>query len=282
MKIITTNEQLLAFMPNSIQPVKMEKPLFDKLAHFISIAEDRVISSFTGISTFEAICALPDSDPLRTTVARLVVADALHRAIPSLDIVLTPNGFATVGTQNLSPASKARVDRMVDSMLSLRDELIAVLLQKLPSVEEWLGSDHALFFAETLFPDLAIVQSLPPDENPARLSSWERYLELRPRIIDLEASLAEDWFSHELLGELRLANLHNALDGPQRFLVEGIKAQIIHFLTHGSFSSRRLADLVNFIRHNPDDFKAWFGSSTAELFSPPTFKNKKDSPGYFF
>jgi len=281
MNLITTNKQLLAFLPNSIKPVKGEISLFDKLAHFISLAEDWVISSFTGRGTFDSICALPDPDPLRMAVARLVVADALHRAIPSLDIVLTPNGFATVGTQNLSPASKSRVDRMAGSMLSLRDELIAVVLQKLPSVQEWLSSDRALFFAETLFPDISIVLSLPPD-NDDRRPKWDRYLELRPRLIDLEASLADDWFSHELLGELRLANLYNALDETQRFLVEGIKAQIIHFLAHGSFSSRRLADLVNFIRHNPDTFKTWFNSTVAELFAPPVFRNKKDSPGYFF
>lgn len=279
--LITSNEQLLAVMPNSIQPAKGENTLFDKLANFLAIAEDWVITSFVGHASFDSICALPDSDPLRLTTARLVVADALHRAIPSLDIVLTPNGFATVGTQNLAPASKARVDRLLSSMLALRDDLIAVLLKMLPSVNDWLNSDQALFFAETLFPDLSIIQSLPPDDD-ASPSMWKRYLVLRNRIIDLEASLAEDWFSHELLGELRLANLYNALDESQRFLVEGIKAQIIHFLTHGSFSSRRLADLVNFIRHNPVDFKTWFASPVAELFSPPSFKNKKDSHGYFF
>ena len=41
-------------------------------------------------STFNTICGYTDSNPVKILTARLVVADALCRIIPSLDIVLTP------------------------------------------------------------------------------------------------------------------------------------------------------------------------------------------------
>lgn len=47
-------------------------------------------------------------------------------------------------------------------------------------------------------------------------------------------------------------------------------------------STRRMVALVNFIRNRPESFSAWHNSSTAELFTPPVFKNQKKSGGYFF
>ena len=148
-----------------------------------------------------------DNNNIKILCSRLVVADALRRAIPSLDIVLTPNGFAVVNTSNLATASKPRVDKLVGSMLAHRDDCIAALLLELPDASKWLTSSQAQFFGATLFPDLAIVDSV----GVATGSRWEKYLELRSQVIDLEASLAEEWLSLELLSALRAENLRSDL-----------------------------------------------------------------------
>lgn len=92
-KIITTDEQLRSHLPNIIASVKGETPLIERLALFLDLAEDWVRTTFTSDSTFNTICGYTDANPTKVLTARLVVADALRRAIPSLDIVLTPNGF---------------------------------------------------------------------------------------------------------------------------------------------------------------------------------------------
>lgn len=212
MKIITNNEQLTALIPNTLISVKGEMPLFDKLAPFLDLAEAWVKETFTSESTYNTICGYTDSNPIRIATARLVVADAMRRAIPSLDLVLTPNGFATVGTQNLVAASKMRVDRLVGSMQTHRDDCIAALLPELPGASRWLNSDQAAFFGATLFPTFEIVNQCPVSNSQSL--NWERYLELRPQIIDLEASLAEEWLSPELMSALRAENLRGDLPPP--------------------------------------------------------------------
>lgn len=278
MKIITTEAQLRAHIPNIIATVKGEMPFIERLAHFLDLAEDWVKNTFTSESTFNTICGYTDSNPLKIITARLVVADALRRAIPSLDIVLTPNGFGVVSTQNLAPASKPRVDRLVGSMLSHRDDCIASLLPELVGASKWLSSSQADFFGATLFPDLAIVDSVGNVQG----CRWEKYLELRPKVINLEASLAEEWLSPELMSALRSENLRGDLTPKRREVVRQVKAQVVGYLTAGTFSSRRLADIVNYIRQDEDEFPEWHHSATAELFSPPVFRNKKKSTGYFF
>lgn len=277
-KIINSNEELRLLIPNQLITIKGETPLFDKLAPFLDLAEAWVKDTFTSEPTYNTICGYTDSNPIRIATARLVVADAMRRAIPSLDLVLTPNGFATVGTQNLVAASKMRVDRLVGSMLTHRDDCIAALLPELPGASRWLNSDQAAFFGATLFPTLEIVGQSPISNS----AKWERYLELRPQIIDLEASLAEEWLSPELMSALRAENLRGDLPPVRHDVVRQIKAQLIAYLHKGTFNSRRLADIVNIIRHRPTDFPEWHSSDTARLFTPPIFKNDKNFSGYFF
>lgn len=278
MKILTCEAELTALIPNSLITVKGETPLFDKLAPFLDLAEAWVKDTFTSTTTYNVICGYTADNPIKELTARLVVADAMRRAIPSLDLVLTPNGFATVGTQNLVAASKMRVDRLVGSMLTHRDDCIAALLPELPGASRWLNSEQAAFFGATLFPTLEIVSQSPISNS----SKWERYLELRPQIIDLEASLAEEWLSPELMSALRAENLRGDLPPVRHDVVRQIKAQLIAYLHKGTFNSRRLADIVNIIRHRPTDFPEWHSSDTARLFTPPVFRNRKEAPGYFF
>lgn len=278
MKLITTDEQLRSHLPNVIASVKGETPFIERVTLFLDLAEDWVRTTFTSESTFNTICGYTNSNNIKILCSRLVVADALRRAIPSLDIVLTPNGFAVVNTSNLAPASKPRVDRLVCSMLSHRDDCIAALLPELVGASKWLTSSQADFFGASLFPDLAIVDSV----GGATGSKWEKYLELRPQVIDLEASLAEEWLSPELMSALRSENLLGDLTEKRSEIVRQVKAQVVGYLRSGSFNSRRLADIVNYIRLNPEFFSEWHQSETAKLFAPPVFRNEKKASGYFF
>ena len=277
-KLITTDAQLRSHLPNIIASVKGETPFIERLALFLDLAEDWVRTTFTSETTFNTICGYTDSNPLKVLTSRLVVADALRRAIPSLDIVLSPNGFAVVNTSNLAPASKPRVDRLIGSMLSHRDDCIAALLPGLVGASKWLTSSQADFFGATLFPDLAIVDSVGNVQG----CHWDKYLELRPQVIDLEASLAEEWLSPELMSALRSENLRGDLTEKRSEIVRQVKAQVVGYLRSGSFNSRRLADIVNYIRLNAEFFSEWHQSETAKLFAPPVFRNEKKASGYFF
>ena len=278
MRLITSEEQLRQHLPNIVQAVKGETPFIERISTFIELAEDWVKTTFTSESTFNTIAGYADNNIIKILTARLVVADALRRAIPSLDIVLTPNGFGIVNSSNIAPASKPRVDRLVGSMLSHRDDCIAALLPELVGASKWLSSSQAEYFGLTLFPTMDIVDAI----GGATGSKWDKYQELQPQIYDLEASLAEEWFSPELMAQLRSENLRGTLTGPRKSIVLGIQSQIVAYLKGGTFNSRRLADIVNYIRQRSDDFPEWHSSETAKLFAPPVFRNVKKSAGYFF
>jgi hypothetical protein len=152
------------------------------------------------------------------------------------------------------------------------------LLHTLPSdVSAWGSTPQGSWFAATLFPTLDVVIQSGVTEHV-----WDKYLELRPRIIDIEASLAEDFFSPELMAALRQRVLSQNLQSEDESVVSGIQAQIIAVLRGECINMRKMTSIVNFIRDNEDAFPQWHSSDTAKLFSPPIFQNKKQSQGYFF
>ena len=93
MKLITDQATLADYIPNMIVNVKGETALFDKIAVHLQAAEDWVIRTFTSQKPFTAIVGYTADNPIRTLTARLIVAEALRLAVPSLDLVFTPNGF---------------------------------------------------------------------------------------------------------------------------------------------------------------------------------------------
>ena len=130
---------------------------------------------------------------------------------------------------------------------------------------------------ETLFPDLAITEQVKGTG-----SKWERYLSLRPKILDIEASLAEEFFSPELVARLRSEVLRRSHSADTARVVNAIRGQVVDILNGGSIRMRDMIDVVNHIRCNPDLFPEWHDSETAKLYAPPIFRNLKTNKGYWF
>ena len=276
-KLITNDDTLRQYLPNVFATVKGEVSLFDKVKVDINLAENWVIETFVSTNTFNTICGYAEDNPIKIITAKLIATEALSWAIPSLDLVLTPNGFGVVSTQNIAPASKERVNRLIGSLADYRDECIGNILPALGGESQWLTSSQALFFGETLFPDLAIT-----DQVKGTGSKWERYLALRPKILDIETSLAEEFFSPELMVRLRNEVLRKTHTADLARVINAIRGQVVDLLNGGSIRMRDMIDVVNHIRCYPDLFPEWHASETAKLFSPPIFTNLKTNKGYWF
>lgn len=276
-KLITNDDTLRQYLPNVFATVKGEVSLFDKVKVDINLAENWVIETFVSTNTFNTICGYAEDNPIKIITAKLIATEVLSWAIPSLDLVLTPNGFGVVSTQNIAPASKERVDRLIGSLADYRDECIGNILPALGGESQWLTSSQALFFGETLFPDLAIT-----DQVKGTGSKWERYLALRPKILDIEASLAEEFFSPELMVRLRNEVLRKTHTADLARVINAIRGQVVDLLNGGLIRMRDMIDVVNHIRCYPDLFPEWHASETAKLFSPPIFTNLKTNKGYWF
>lgn len=285
MNLITSNDQLSALLPNVAVSVEGESPLIDKLTPFLNNAEEWVSVTFLSPAMFAEICTLEDTDTLRSTTTQVVVYEAFRRALPHLDIVLTPNGFGIVSNNTIAPASKERIERLMGTLIDNRDAAIAQLLNTVSQQSDWLSTPQAEFFRATMFPNIALAERFPRSTN----GSWEQYLSLRLSLIPIEEFFATQYISKELLQVLRSevqsgsyrSSLHQQICRilqavEVRCLKSSEPTEAMHF-EHG-----QLSDIVNTIRNNPEDFPEWHSSPTAELYAPHVFENKKSSNGFWF
>lgn len=277
MILITNDETLRRFMPNAFATVKGETPLFDKVAPWLMASEQWLVENICGADTLAEIVALDDMNVVKMLASQIVVSDAMRCAIPSLDLVLTPNGFGIVSNTNVAPASKERIERLIASLLDTRDNCIEQLLTQLRTFSTWKVSEQCRWFTATLFPNLDLVSLCGIKEH-----RWEKYTELRSKVLDIEDSLAEEYFSHELMNVLRSEAVADTPNESYAWIVARMKPQIVDFIHDKPINQRKMIDIVNFIRNNPEEFPEWHNSDTAKLFSPPIFVNKKENKGYWF
>lgn len=281
MLLITSDETLRKFLPNILTTVQGEASLFEKLSPWLHTAELWLNQKVFSLPTLQAIAEDPDSEEFHLA-ATFVVHSAFRQAIPSLDLILTPNGFGIVSNQNVVPASKDRVERLILQLQDSADTALESLLDLLPGRADWQDSKPYFYWGTTLFPNISIAREVKTKGSTGSL--YDQYFRLRPQIIAIEDQMAEEFLSPELLTRLRhmLVDCPSQLTAPEQRVIRQVRSGIASMLNGMPPNREHLVSIVNYIRHHPDDFIAWHTSATAQLFSPPVFQNKKESKGYWF
>ena len=283
MKTIKDEATLRKYIPNAIATVKGETPLFDKLTPFLQNAELWAEQHITSATVLSAIMENEEDESSLVLCRQMVVAGAMMDAIPSLDVVLTPNGFGIVSNSNIAPASKERVRSLIDSMETIRDNAIEALLPFLMKREDWRDTEQGHFFQGTFFPNIDLTTLCGYTSH-----RWKQYLGLRHRTQQLEEQLAAEYISSEQLDVLHEMNLKGSVSTIQKRIIDKLRQVIVALLTENNAYAARhaphraLPDIVQMMRSHPEEFPQWHSSHVAKLFSPPIFENKKENKGYWF
>ena len=281
--LINDNDTLKKYVPNTLKEVAGEKSLFDKIQFQLILAEQWLTDTFVSPGTMSRIRTYSDSTPLLHFCRIVTAAEAMLHAVPQLDLILTPNGFGIVSNQNIAPASKERIERLLLALEKIRDDALQTIQPLLIEAHQWVACDQYYFFASTMFPTLDVVHDLGYHEH-----IWTKYLEIRNQLIIIEEKLAREYFSDSLMETLREYIIRNDFsDSPDPMayqkLSNRIRAIEFSILRTGEFPIPSIIDAVNFIRtSNKDLFQNWKQSDTARLFEDHGYKNKKQAGGYFF
>jgi len=281
-RLITSDEQLRRYLPNAFATAQGEPPFFDKVLPWFETAERWLFQQFIG-DTFEpSLLAMGENEPVRLTATCVVAHEAMLRAVPSLDLVLTPNGFGIVSNQNVAPASRDRMARLIASLETSRDNSIEQLIGYLFRIEEWWQSAIRQWFTATLFPNIDLANLCGFTEH-----RWANYLGLRSKAIDVEQRIAEEFVSPEQLAVFREEVFSMTWDfsltaTSHTQIIERLRSVIVSVLQGNNVAVQSLRDIVDFMRKHEDHFPEFRASRTYKLFEPPIFENKKQYHGYWF
>lgn len=277
MKLVKSLDILLQYLPNTFATVEGEANQFDKLSPFLAAAENWFVEHLAAEKTFNTIAGYSDENPVKVLAIKIVVEHAFADAIPSLDLVLTPNGFGIVSNQNVVPASADRVNRLIASLRTARDSHIEAILPLLVTASGWQSSSFFGFYSATLFPNISLSRLAGSKD-----AIFDSYLRHRQQVLLIEDMLAERFISQELYSVLRRNNILGTLSAPQQAIVSLLQSVELDMLAGKPLNEPLMASLVERIRTNPSAFPEWQSSTTAQLFQQKRFENQKKSGGYWW
>lgn len=275
--LIETDQQLRTFLPNALATVEGEVTLYDKICPYLRKAEAWLTKHFTGSEVLSAVEALSETDELRLLCAHIIAVDGFRRAVPSLDLILTPNGFGIVSNQNIVPASADRVKRLIDSLLTNRDALVNDLLAALAKRSDWPETPQGQFFGASLWPDLKLSSLAGFNAD-----LWSHYQSLRLSVLSIEQELAEHFVSEELMARLRHNTQIQQLTPEEQSIVDAVRQVTLEMLNGKPLDFKRMSSVVQHIRTKPALFPEWQDSYTSMLFCRPSFENQKNAGGYWW
>lgn len=292
---IQCDDDLIAstLLPNYITPAKGEKSLYDKIKIHLANTAEWIYTTFIDRSVANG----ENREEFVEVFQPMLIAESLRRALPSLDLVLTPNGFAVTSTSNLTPASAQRVAALHEELIDVRDLAIRRWLQdaRMPKAANTAQSE---FFSKSLFCDLDILDLVGEslgDSLPR--SAWERFLALRQRALEVQGEIERKWIGPELMRELCLKNYQirysdEDTESRTKFIISpqgNVAMNLLQIISNAIVNKKMLFDqrwalveIVDFIRKHPQDFEIWHNSPISETFNPPIFHNEKKSAGFFF
>ena len=262
MQLINDNATLVAYIPNVVSAVEGENNLFKKITPQLTTAEAWF---FRNIVKESAIT----TDAQKLFACSVVANEAFRMAIPSLNVILTSNGFGIVSNQTTAPASKERTESLIEALIAQRDNAIEQLV--------FLLNGRNTKFAGTVFSGFEA-------QRMQGLTShlYEKFAEQRSEIFRLQSKLAEDVLSDEVLSQMIDATYvdESGRSAGISFLFAYVPGIIIKQLK-GEFCKDDIRRVVDYLRTHPDTFLNWADSSAAKHWQDYTFKNDKSYGGYW-
>ncbi len=265
MNYIQDNNILLQYIPNVVTAVEGEADLFTKMQSHLLMAEAWLESNvvhYADIAGNDSAMAF----------ARIIVADdAFRRAVPSLDLILTENGFGIVSNQTVAPASRDRINALMESLQAVEDSAIEELANVLSGVNTTLSG--------TIFPGFEAQRMQSVGKG-----LFARYQADKPKIQAVENDLAKRALSFDVVNELRDNAYSHSLSANKLVLQANLKRLVIRKmqgnmpLIEGKDAVR---ELVDWVRKHPEDFPGWEASDAAKYWTDYTYKNDKNSGGFW-
>lgn len=289
MILIPDNSTLRSFIPNTFASSVADVPtLYEKLSPFLQSSEEWLFSNLIPREMMERIIDATQSqdEPLYFFPRRVVALRAWAAAVPSLDVVVSHNGIGTVQTQTLAPASKAKIDRLIQSSMNELNTCISGLIGHLHGVQGWHKTSQGAVYRSTLFRSY---DSLPLsvwkyDESEDPVTVHDRFRDLVPKIVDIENQIGEFWISMPTLKRLR--DLRGEPETCEAYVMSRVRSAVRRILEGDGCCVSvppmyELEQSVAYILSHPDHFPEFRGTSTERLFKSPAFRNRCGSSGHW-
>lgn len=238
-----------------------------RLNDFFRRAQDWLTSHIIGTDIEELLeidiaASAPDPhEDLRTLCQRVIAEMALTTAIPEMDLQLTEAGFAVQDNDAFSPASQARVDRLISKMperiAADVDALVHFLLDNSNTSEstysDWRGTDQFKYLTEAFIPLMEQYNKLAV--AAFKVTSYEEFYAAIPVMAREMQKVADYYVSRREVCRLRELYREGEALQVHRMAIAELKSVAVAVYSHDTKCARNHASCARDIMlDDPDNF----------------------------
>ena len=231
-----TNAELRSLIPNVIHEVEGESLLIDKLAPWLASANKWLTDNFVGEDY-----SLPES--LLPLTKKVLVFKAFADAVPSLDVTLSPAGFAVINTDGRAPASKERVERLISSLITTVDANLLPFIINLLNDADWRSTRMGQYWLGTFM--YGLVDAMANKRDKDLLTT---YRSMRDSALRFESELSQDFLGKNVLHHLRIARYAMPGDDCTLVLCDLIRRAELRYIASHARDQKAMC---------PDDHEVW-------------------------
>lgn len=282
--MITTIEDFIRYIPTA------RGTHFEDIEPFLIEAKAWAESDIFGRDLVAAIDASDDDDAKRM-LNSIVALKAYSAAIPFLDVVQTSNGFAVVNNTNVVPASRERVDKLLewvnDRLYYHVDSLIEYISAKTAFMAEWRKSLRFNYLTELLFwTGTGFASNCGNYEAVYKQKRGFPFVDLHKMhatIKGFQYVEMANYISRDYISELIDKRRNQTLDTDDEIMMSRLRQIIGLFLQKEQYkATEALKEIVNLMIKEPDKYTAYAGSDEYRLKMAERYQNKKEDSTYFF
>lgn len=256
---------------------------FAAIEPFLQQAENKVTEMLLGNDLFQYIEAIEPENNIALLASRLICYTGYKDAIPFVDLIQTPNGFGVVSNNNVAPASKERVERLLascDKMIDLSTDLLISSIVETPlALVEWAkhkkfnNLTNCLFLTGIDYANYSV-------ENGTRAD----FLKAKSKLLAAQKDDLSEAISIDYVAELINQQRTNTVTSDNEFVIENCKTILAKYAepTGEHEAEEMLQQLINFLNKDIDSYPAYKASAEYALRNTEVYANKQTDPTFFF
>lgn len=247
--------------------------VFDSMGDAISISTERVKKMLFGQMDINKL-----SPTLTADIERFICLHAFYNAIPGLDLVLTATGFGVVNNQNVSPASRDRVEALRKQVKRASDDACDRIIIQLLGNEEWAATPNARIIVSSLFFTAEELKTYAGKPDACRSDLRE----IRPVIIEAEEIIRRQISSE--LHDYLLTQIISDKCTPHESVIIGMlrKAIGLRINKQEAAFKRMLEDTVNFLEQAIEQFPIYENSIAYKVKRFEHYQNEQEDTCFFW
>lgn len=250
----------------------------DDVYNEISPAIDDTLLIFQRNVLGDAGLALADAENhiLEVFCKKAICQYAFLSVLRQLDLVLTPTGFGIVSNENVSPASKQRVDSLESDLRTAYCKNMAMVTNLLRS-ESWGKTANAVRLVSCVYDDYHYFFETHSS------GSCDKWNDMKLSIQDAEDALRNQ-ISSEMMDDILDAIRQNNNDKLQKYhpLIREIQRYDEVVCSKGSESRIHLNNIFNILEADLETFSSYASSKEYKVHHHENFQNIKESSAFIF